>query len=372
MIFFITVFLIHTAINVYIFFKGWKALPRRRFAKAIYIFVFFIFYSSFIIAMLGRNSLPIVLQKILYGTGTVWLAVMLYITLYFLITDSLYGLCRLFRLAPRQVSPALFRSVQVISGYAIVAILLLSGYHKFTHPAVVEKEIVIAKSGNKYSELKIVALSDMHLGVAIDKKRLQEYVQLINRQQPDLILIAGDLIDNNALPLHREKMEEEINRLQAPLGVYFCLGNHEYLSNIESSMDFLRKTRMTLLIDSVARVDDSFWIIGRNDREAGDRKPLKELTAQTDPSQPLLLLDHQPRCLNKAIENGIDLQFSGHTHNGQLWPLSLLVGKLFEVGYGYRQTGNTHFYVSSGLGLWGPPFRIGTQSEIAVFNIRFK
>jgi predicted MPP superfamily phosphohydrolase len=356
---------------VYLFSKGWKAVVHSLFAKTTYSVIFFIFYSSFIIAMLGRNVLPLELQKILYFIGTTWLAVMLYITLYFLITDLIYGLSRLFRLGPQSFSSIRLYRIQVISGYAIVLIILITGYHKFTHPSIVEKEIVISKSGGKYKELKIAALSDIHLGVAIDKKKLQKYVQLINNQKPDLILIAGDIIDNNVLPLNKERMQEEINQLQAPLGIYFCLGNHEYLSNIESGMKFLRKTDMTLLIDSVAHVGDSFWIIGRNDKEGGYRTPLNELIAQTNPLQPLFLLDHQPYCPEEAVKEGIDLQFSGHTHDGQLWPLNLVAKKIYEVSYGYKKIGNTQLYVSSGLGLWGPPYRIGTQSELVIFNIRF-
>jgi predicted MPP superfamily phosphohydrolase len=129
---------------------------------------------------------------------------------------------------------------------------------------------------------------------------------------------------------------------------------------------------MTLLIDSVAQIDDSFWIIGRDDKQGNSfRKSLEELVIQTNPSQALFLLDHEPYDLSQAEKNGIDLQLSGHTHYGQLWPINRIVDYIFEVGYGYKQKGNTHIYVSSGLGLWGPPFRIGTQSELVVFNIHF-
>jgi predicted MPP superfamily phosphohydrolase len=372
MTFFIIVFLVYAQINVYLFLKGWKALPHAFFAKTAYGILFFIFSGAFIFVMLGRNFLPLEQQKPLYFIGTSWLAVMLYVTLYFFITDFTHGMIRLFHRRYRTVSPALFRRIQVISAYAIVGIILLFGYHKFTHPSLVEKEIIISKSGGKYKELKVVAFSDMHLGVAIDKKKLQKYVQFINDQQPDIIFMAGDMIDNNVLPLREEKMQEEINRLQAPLGVYFCLGNHEYLSGIEASMEFLRKTNMVLLIDSAVQIDDSFWIIGRDDKEIGHRRSLKELVAQTNPSQPLFLLDHQPYLPEDAVKNGIDLQFSGHTHDGQLWPLNLIVRKIYEISHGYKSIGNTQIYVSSGLGLWGPPYRVGTQSELVVFNIKFK
>ncbi|GHV23413.1 metallophosphatase [Clostridia bacterium] len=322
--------------------------------------------------MLGRNSLPLDLQKGLYFIGTIWLGAMLYLTFWFLLTGAIYFSNRFLHFIPKTITPAVFRRIQAITGYAIVIIVLLFGYHKFTHPTLVEKEITIHKPGGKHKDLKVVAFSDLHLGIAIDKKKLQKYIPLINDQHPDLILFAGDMVDNNVLPLNVEKMHEEINQLQAPLGVYMCLGNHEYLSGITSGMEFLRKTNITLLIDSVAQIDDSFWIIGRDDYQGNIlRKGLEELTAQTDVSQPLFLLDHEPYFLPAAEKTGIDLQLSGHTHYGQVWPINRIVDKVYEVGHGYKQKGNTHIYVTSGLGLWGPPFRIGTQSEIVVFNIHF-
>jgi predicted MPP superfamily phosphohydrolase len=373
MIFFVIVFLIYTFINIYIFSVGWKALKSNSIlAKIIYVLIYGIVYSSFIIAMLGRNILPLEFQKILYFIGTCWMGFMLYIVFYFAITDLIYLLNRLLHFLPKTITTRKFRHIQTISGYGIVFLILSVGYYNFKHPAVVEKEIVIHKKGGKYKDLKIVAFSDIHLGVAIDKKKLQKYIQLINNQKPDIILIAGDMVDNNLLPLNEEKMYEDINQLEAPLGIYFCLGNHEYLSGIEPSLEFLKKTKMTLLIDSVAQVDDSFWIIGRNDKQGGYRNPLKKLVKQTNVSQPLILLDHEPYFLEEAENNGIDLQISGHTHEGQLWPLNHLVNKIYEVGYGYIQKGNSHIYVTSGLALWGPPFRVGTQSELVVLNVLFE
>ncbi|MDL2224104.1 metallophosphoesterase [Bacteroidales bacterium OttesenSCG-928-M06] len=321
--------------------------------------------------MLGRNIFPIGIQKVFYFLGTTWLAIMLYITIYFLLTDFIYWLNRFLHFIPQNITSRLFYRAQVFSGYIIIFIILFVGHQKFTHPVAVEKEIFIDKPGTNFKELKVVAFSDIHLGITIDKEKLKKYVRLINEQEPDIILIAGDMIDNNTRPLMEEKMYEEINRLQAPLGIYLCLGNHEYLSGIEQSLEFLKKTNVILLRDKALQIDDSFWVIGRDDRFNENRLSLDELVAKTDPSQPLFLLDHQPYHLEVAEENGIDLQFSGHTHNGQLWPLNLIVDRIYEVGHGYKEKGNTHIYISSGLALWGPEYRIGTQSELVVFNIRF-
>ncbi|GHT04434.1 metallophosphatase [Bacteroidia bacterium] len=335
--------------------------------------MFAILYLAFLTAMMGRNVLPLGMQKILYPIGTVWMGFMLYLTVYFLITDIGYVVKHL---PPSTV----YRRVQLITGYVLVSILLVYGNYQFNHPKIVEHAIAIHREGAKKQTLKIVAVSDFHLGVQIDKKQLHKYVQLINAQQPDVILIAGDLIDNNILPLNLEKMEEEINRLQAPLGIYFCLGNHEYLSGIEGSKAFLRKTNLTVLVDSVATIADDVQIIGRDDKQGNpNRLSLKEVKGigckvegVCDPSSSTLitiLLDHEPYNLEEAEAAGIDLQFSGHTHHGQVFPFNKLVEHLFEVGYGYKQKGNTGVYVTSGLGLWGPPFRIGTQSEIVVVKL---
>lgn len=371
MLFFTIVFIIHTIINIYIFYRGWKAFPKSPYVKILYSIIFFIFYSSFIIMMLGRNYFPLGLQKIFYFLGTTWLAIMLYITIYFVITDILLWLNKFWHFIPSNFNSRKLHKIQVFSGYFIVFVVLLIGYYKFSNPTVVEKNIVINKSGTNYKELKVVVFSDIHLGITVDKEKLQKYVRLINEQKPDLILIAGDMIDNNTRPLMEEKMYQEINQLNAPLGIYFCLGNHEYLSEIGKSMEFLRKTKMIILKDKAIQIDDSFWIIGRDDRFNKERLTLRDLVDKVDVTQPLFLLDHQPYFLEEAEENGIDLQISGHTHNGQLWPLNLIVDKIYEVGHGYKKKGNTHIYVSSGLGLWGPEYRVGTQSELVILNIKF-
>lgn len=112
--------------------------------------------------------------------------------------------------------------------------------------------------------------------------------------------------------------------------------------------------------------------MGRDDRHNRGRKTLEQLTENLDPSKPVILLDHQPYELEKTEKAGVDLQFSGHTHRGQVWPMSWIVDRMFELSYGIKKTGNSTIYVSSGLSLWGPPFRIGTDSEMVVFNITFK
>lgn len=328
-------------------------------------------FSMFLISMGGLNTLPLGILKITYGIGTIWLACIMYFFLFFLFTDITGLFNHWIHFLPDNIT-AHFRQIQFYGASAIIIVLLFYGHHKFSNPSVNTCNITINKKAGDRKELKVVGISDIHLGLLIDKKKLSKYVDKINALAPDIILITGDVIDNSVRPLNAEHIEEELNRLNAPLGIYMCLGNHEHFSGIENSMNFLKKTKIHLLVDSVAYVDNSFWIVGRNDKFVGDsRRPLADLIAETNQTDPVFLLDHQPFHLNDAEKAGVDFQFSGHTHNGQLWPGNLIVKSIYELGHGYKQKGNFHVYVSSGLALWGPLFRIGTESEIVVFNIKF-
>jgi predicted MPP superfamily phosphohydrolase len=369
-IFITIILLIYLSANAYIFVRGWQAIPTGLWWRIAYGVLFFICSTALVVYMSCRTALPTVLLKGLYFTGSTWLAIMLYTCLFFLLTDVVHLLNHFFRFLPGTLTPLAFHRLQVIAGCTFTIILLCVGYYRFNHPVIVEKDVFIHKDGGRQKSLKIVAASDIHLGHGIDKRKLQRYVQLINAQKPDMILLAGDVVDATPLILEQEKMHEEINRLEAPLGIYCCLGNHEFINGIEGSLNFLKKTRLHLLVDSAVSVGN-LRIIGRNDRSVKSRKPLTDLVAGSNPQQTLLLLDHQPYHLEEAEQCGIDLQFSGHTHDGQLFPLNLLVKRIYELGHGYKQKGNTHIFVSSGLGLWGPPYRIGTQSELWALHVHF-
>ena len=245
--------------------------------------------------------------------------------------------------------------------------------------------------------VKIVAISDVHLGFATRKKHLQRYVEKINSLSPDIILIAGDLIDNSIKPVEQQRMQEELGMLRAPGGIYMVPGNHEYISRIADVEAFLKKTPVVLLRDNVVLHPYGVAIAGRDDRSNRKRLSTEELlrkineTASADKdcdnvataeaasetsgrngkeyACPVILLDHQPYEIALKDSLGVDVQFSGHTHRGQVWPMSILVNRMYEQSHGYRKWNNSHVIVSSGLSLWGPPFRIGTNSDIWVMNI---
>jgi predicted MPP superfamily phosphohydrolase len=364
-IFLTVVFILYTSGNYYIFRKGQRAsLHSLLFSKILYYTGSLLFFISFPLAMLGRDTFPLWLLKPMYFIGTSWLGIFFYMLLILTITDLV------FRKQLKKNPKAL--KIRLISAYAISISLAVWGYCRFTSPTVIEQEIVITKPAGNSRELRIVGISDLHLGAGIGKERLKSYIRLINAQNPDMVLIAGDLVDNTIRPLEEERMYEEFRQIKAPMGIYACTGNHEYMGGgMEKCREFFRKSGIRLLEDDVVQVDSSFWIIGREDPTGNpNRKPLSELVAGTDQSQPLILLDHQPRHLEEALRSGIDLQFSGHTHNGQMFPGNIIASILFEIPHGYRKRGSTHYFVSSGLGIWGPLFRIGTESDLVVFKIK--
>jgi predicted MPP superfamily phosphohydrolase len=189
---------------------------------------------------------------------------------------------------------------------------------------------------------------------------------MINQEHPDAILIAGDIIDGSMRPLTEERMAEELHRLQAP--VYACLGNHEFYAGETDAIRFYQEAGIRLLQDTCAVVGD-LCIIGRDDRTNLRRKSVKDLAADVSHDKYTILLDHQPYHLEKAEQAVLDFQFSGHTHHGQVWPISWITESIYECAFGAHQRGRTNYYVSSGLGIWGGKFRIGTRSEYVVLTL---
>ena len=357
--FFVVLISIYLAGNIYIFRRGAQALVAQPFGvKVLLAVLFWCGALAFIGSFLARNTkLPVVLAHTAHEIGTGWLVFTLYMVLCLIIFD----LFRLFNFPCKY-------------GFYISLFLTLSllsyGYYNYQHPKTEVFNIVINKQTvHNEQPLKVVSVSDVHLGYATDKKELKQYVEMINAQQPDLILIGGDLIDNSVVPLYEEKMMEELAELKAPLGIYMVPGNHEYISGIDESVRFLKDTPIQLLRDSVVTLPNGVQIIGRDDRSNRSRHSLPTLLKQADRSKPIILLDHQPYNLAKTDSLGIDLQFSGHTHHGQIWPMSLITDRIYEQSHGYRKWSQSHIYVSSGLSLWGPPFRIGTNSDMAVFHL---
>lgn len=359
---FSSIIYLYLAGNIYVFVKGWKSLrglsfPVKCLISLAYWCVVLLMFASY----WNRGGyLPENIRPLLYPAGSAWLLVILYMTLILLATDIL----RIFRLRLKHT---------FVAAAGLTACILAYGSWHYNHPVVRELNLNIDKplASSGKTLLRVAAMSDLHLGQGTGKKLLKKYVDLVNSQNPDLILIGGDLVDNSISPLYRQRMYEELSQLKAPLGIYMVPGNHDYFGGgIELVREFTEKTPIILLQDSLVTLPAGLQLLGRDDRRA-PRRSLADWGKSIQPQKPVLMLDHQPYNLDQTAQAGIDIQFSGHTHRGQIWPLSLIADHVFELSYGYRQIGRSHICVSSGISLWGPPFRIGTDSEIVMLNLTF-
>jgi len=354
-------------VNYYVLYRIGCMLPPNAVARVVFWICGAMVALSPLIALFAGNMLPVSVASLLYKTGTSWLIMLVYLFLLFLLLDGL----RLTIMAP--VGRLMYHNwYSLLCIGLLLAGLMIGGSWRYRNKERVTLDLTVNKSAGWDAPLKIVAVSDLHTGYGIGKGELEKWVGLINAEEPDVVLIAGDVVDNNVQPLLQANMAEAFLKIRSKYGVYAVPGNHEYISGIDKSLAFFREAGIVPLRDSAVLVDDRFYVIGRDDRHNAHRKPLAELIASLDRSKLLLLLDHQPYNLDETERNGIDLQISGHTHRGQVWPLSLISDRIFELSHGYLKRGDSHVYVTSGIGIWGGKFRISTQSEYVVVRLATK
>lgn len=367
--FFLIVLAVFFGMMGYVLIRGFQALPPKFNIQMIYAGLFTGLLALMVAGLFLENAFSPALSKAVTFTGYTFLMVVIYLFLSFLLVDIIRLLNYFLHFAP--IGMHTFRYWAMTGSLGLIAIVLIVGNYHFNHPKLVKLNLTVDKPlQNK--DIKIIAASDFHLGSSIDKKRLRQYVNLINEQHPDIVLLLGDITDRSASPLTEQNMKVELQEINAPMGVYAISGNHEYFSGKSQEIaQYLRASGITVLHDSVCLVDSSFYIVGRDDRTNRARKSLSELVKGLDKNLPKILLDHQPYHLEEAEQNGFDLQLSGHTHNGQFFPINLVVKSMFELSHGYLKKGKTHYYVSSGLGVWGPQYRVGTQAEVVEIRLKY-
>lgn len=346
--------------SAYVFWRLWAMLPVALVWKSCLIGGLSVgLIAAFGLFIYLRNENNLTLFSWAYNVSTSWLIILLYLVMTFLVLD----LGRFLKLVP-----ASFMVNSVVGTLSVLAfITMLFVYAHLRYKNKVRQELTLTTEKKLDQPLKLVLMSDLHLGYHNGRKELARWVDMVNAEQADAILIAGDIIDISVKPLLHEDMAAEMRRLNAP--VYACLGNHEYISGDNSAKSFFQAAGIRLLRDEVDTIK-GINIVGRDDRMNKGRKQLARVMQEVDTNKYTILLDHQPYHLEEAEQAGVDFQFSGHTHQGQVWPISLIVDNMYENAYGSSQRGKTHYYVSSGMGIWGGKFRIGTVSEYVVAKVR--
>ena len=355
--FFIMALSVMALMQGYVMWHVWRVLPFTTAVKSV-VMLLMLAALACMVMQFKSDSVPLGMATAMYEIGNSWLVILFYLLMAFLLLD----IGRLLHLVP-----ATWLRGNAITTVALTGVMLttfIAGNIHYNHKQRHEVNLTTDKPLER--PLKIVMLSDLHAGFHNRRAEVGRWVDLINSEKPDLILIAGDLIDGNVRPLLAQGTPQELQRLAAP--AVACLGNHEYITGIDKSLDLIEQTGIRLLRDDTVSIG-GVTIVGRDDRSNRGRKSVEQLVEGIDRDNYIILLDHQPYHLEEAEHNGVDLQLSGHTHRGQVWPLNWVTRAMYECDYGQYRRGKTDYYVSSGIGIWGGKFRIGTDSEYAVITV---
>ncbi|MFD8021676.1 metallophosphoesterase [Streptomyces lavendulae] len=261
---------------------------------------------------------------------------------------------------------------RVAGGAAAAAALATVGtgtYGVLRGPRVKRVQVPLARLPRAAHGFRIAVVSDVHLGPVLGRAHTQRIVDTVNRTQPDLIAVVGDLVDGSVHDLG--PAAEPLRLLRSRLGSYFVTGNHEYFSGARQWVDHVRELGLTPL-ENARRELPHFDLAGVNDVQGeseGQGPDFRAALGDRDRSRTAVLLAHQPVVIHDAVRHGVDLQLSGHTHGGQLWPGNYLAELANPTVAGLERYGDTQLYVSRGAGAWGPPVRVGAPSDITVVEL---
>lgn len=274
--------------------------------------------------------------------------------------------------------PAVKQGMKVVAFIATLAVFfttMVIGHRNVRYPRVMYQKYTVKRlvpeGARPEKRIRLVFFSDLHIGEAMTPDYIARAVKLIQDQQPDLILCGGDFIDHRAVYAYDPRVMASLRSLHAPLGVYYVLGNHEYRDDLEANIRWVSEVGGTLLRDSIAFPGNGpLTLIGRDDWVNGNRKPFEVIANEADPLRgPVVLMEHTPASIDSIGDSPVDLILCGHTHGGQIWPGQLMVWWRYGMASGTRPVGEREVCISSGIGSAGATYRVGTRSEIRVYDL---
>jgi hypothetical protein len=274
--------------------------------------------------------------------------------------------------------PAVKQGVKVVAFIAALAVFfttMVIGHRNVRYPRVMYQKYTVKRlvpeGAQPKKRMRLVFFSDLHIGEAMTPDYIARAVKLIQDQQPDLILCGGDFIDHRAVYAYDPRVMASLRSLHAPLGVYYVLGNHEYRDDLEANIRWVSEVGGTLLRDSIVFPGNGpLTLIGRDDWVNGNRKPFEVIANEADPLRgPVVLMEHTPASIDSIGDSPVDLILCGHTHGGQIWPGQLMVWWRYGMVSGTRPVGEREVCISSGIGSAGATYRVGTRSEIRVYDL---
>ena len=384
---------IYIIVNIYIFKRitdwlkvGFPGLGTRK-GTAVSAAVYSFFALSFLIAfLLPQGEICRVMKQI----GNYWLGVLLYMIFVIVIADIIrFVLLHIVHVDKSKLCNPRMRRIAGRICAALILIVSVSGVVNAGIVRTTPYEITVNKEAGNLDSLKVVLVADLHLGYNIGVRQMEKMTEEINKQDADLVIIAGDIFDNEWEAVEKpEEIAKILREIKSKYGVYACYGNHDIEEPIlagftfgsdknkssHQEMDkFLATANIHLLRDEGMLIDNSFYLYGRPDalRSGGNRLSPSAITREMDKTKPIVVIDHQPRELAELAAAGVDADLCGHTHDGQMFPGNLLTDLIWKNSYGHLQVGEMHNIVTSGVGLFGPNMRVGTKAEICPITISF-
>lgn len=296
---------------------------------------------------------------------------LLYLFLLVSLSDIIIWISRKTKLlAPETISSYKFRITRLSVLFVVPVAIVIIGALNNHYIRISQYTIDVPRKSSEITQLRIAFAADFHLKEATNSQFLREFVARINALHPDILLICGDLLESDRHDEDTIKFEDLFRQIKTKYGIFAVPGNHEMHGG--GKRDFFINSGITLLEDKVQLVDRAFYLVGRNDRRGLQRKSLDELLIHVQDSLPVILLDHRPMDIDQVCKSIVDIQLSGHTHNGQLFPINFIVRTLYELSWGYMKKNHAHFFVTSGLQTWGPRIRTAGVSEIGIIDVFFR
>lgn len=363
--------LAYTIPNIYVFFrinhlfigKGYKLLY-----TLIYILLAAVYPLS---RYLPGNEMNVAMQ-ILDTVSGYLLPFYLYLFLSVLGYDLFLLLNRMVGVVTVETRKSLKYRLYLISALLLFSVaVVIGGVINLNNTRVSHYEITVPRKSSNLDKLRVAFVADFHIHSGLPVSFVEKYVQKVNELNPDLMFYGGDIVDDRKVHPELERITGLFRTIKSRFGVFGVLGNHEFYRG-HTDGAFFKQAGIVLLNDSLAKIGQSFIVAGRLDEHFRNRKSVEEILGNNHPQLPVLMVDHRPTRFDEVIQFSVDAHFSGHTHNGQLFPINFIIKNMYELAWGYKKKKDTHFFVTSGLRLWGPPVKTAGKSEIMVVDITFE
>ena len=357
--------------NVYVFTRINQLFIGKGY-KLWYTIIYLVFFAVYPLSRnLGDHGGNLAIQLLSVFAGYL-LPFYLYLFLFVLLFDLILLVNLFLRFLPTKKRKSYRFRVYTFSAIILLSVfVVVGGAINLNTIRVSNYKIRVPKKDSKIEALRVAFVADIHILESTRLRYIEQFVDKVNALEPDIVLFGGDIVEGDSENETTIEIENAFRKIQSKYGSYGVVGNHEFYGGKVHS-PFFMKSGITMLYDTVINVDNSFYLGGRYDERLKTRKSIDQIMETFTADLPVIFLDHRPTQLKEVSQTQVDAQFSGHTHNGQLFPINFIIRQMYDLSWGYREIGNTHFFVTSGLRLWGPPVKTAGKSEIILVDFMFE